>query len=158
MHAAEETSHGGSIMNAMSPERKLLAAAMFCAIGDSVFYFAEGSPSTNKSTIKSRRYRRREADRNRNEAREWIRAGEFGADDQGFGFGYIWAMLQKVDAVHYDLDAFIAEMETIWRAVDKQPKLGNRIISLIHGIVAETKGYRVTIDRNGTFADVRSAA
>lgn len=131
----------------LDPTLRGFRLELFAAIRDSVFHAAPPDDNLeNFNTRRSRRHKWNMANKHRNDAREWIRAGAMTADDTGHGFGYLWDSMRTMGVVHHSLGGFIYNMENLWHQVDRNPKLGSRIITLMKGLIDRTDEEGITAD------------
>lgn len=134
-------------------ERLLFRAELFLAIYDSVYY-RERSHASSASGRRFSKWASGEANKNREQARAWIRDGSPEITDSTMGFGYVWSMLQTLGNMSWELDRFIECMERLWSEVDKDHSIGRRVITIMQGLQQETVGRAVVIDRHAEFWEI----
>jgi len=136
--------------------RMFLSAMLLAGIRDSVYYHPAPDESVrNPNTLKSRHYSHKAANKNRLEARDWIRSAEMARSQRGLGFGYVWSQLETIGSITWSIDRFIKHMEKIWEACDKNTSLGAEIIKMIGIVLGETDGRQSQVDISAPFKEIR---
>jgi hypothetical protein len=136
--------------NEMQPYGRYLGQQLFVAILDSVSYPPPiTSKITNPDTVRNYEHKAVVFEKDREEARQWIRDCNLNVDDRSLGFGYVWGMLQEMESVRWEIGAFVERMEELWETVDKDPSLGRVITKLIGYAISETyvNRNRATMDK-----------
>jgi len=125
---------------------------LFCAIRDSL-YIPRRSPHARKTPTSDRifenNFNRYKAIRE--EARDWIREGSCDATGKTHGFGVVWATLMMLGSIDWSLDEFVEKMEVLWERVDEDPEIGESILRLMGGILAQEDGRRAIRDPQSDF-------
>jgi hypothetical protein len=145
----------------LEPHRKLLSAMLSCGIRDSVYHM-KPSKARTPAGHRGYHYKKLETDLAREQARGWMRDASMETADSTLGFGFVWQGLNFLDALQWELPAFLEEMEKLWDAVDKNPELGRQISAMIQAlgesVDSDSQWYRKRVNWAARIAAMKEAA